>query len=109
MTYIVSLAFLIITSMYSITINIIFFYKKHIETEETKIFSKMLVTNLIGIILEILCFVFLHSYGKENIITTIINRAFLIYFIVILYLFSNYVINTSHLLREKRMTKQLKN
>ena len=62
----------------------------------------MLVTNLIGIILEILCIVFLHSYGKENIITTIINRAFLIYFIVILYLFSNYVINTSHLLREKK-------
>ena len=105
MTYIVSLAFLIITSLYSLTINIIFFNKKHIDTEETKIFGKMLVTNLIGIILEILCIVLLHTYGQDSIITIVINKVFLIYFIVILYFFSNYVINTSHLLGEKQNEK----
>lgn len=111
MTYVVSLAFLTITVLYSLVVNIIFFYKKHIDTEETKIFGKMLVTNLIGIMLEILCIVFLNTLGKDNIITIIINRTFLVYFIVILYLFSNYVINTSYLLGEKkneRVNKVLK-
>ena len=111
MTYVVSLAFLTITVLYSLVVNIIFFYKKHIDTEETKIFGKMLVTNLIGIMIEILCIVFLNTLGKDNIITIIINRTFLVYFIVILYLFSNYVINTSYLLGEKkneRVNKVLK-
>jgi len=110
-TYVVSLAFLTITVLYSLVVNIIFFYKKHIDTEETKIFGKMLVTNLIGIMLEILCIVFLNTLGKDNIITIIINRTFLVYFIVILYLFSNYVINTSYLLGEsknERVNKVLK-
>ena len=45
MTYTVSLAFLTITIFYSIILNILFFGKKHIKTEETKLFGKMVITN----------------------------------------------------------------
>lgn len=105
MIYTISLAFLTITILYSIILNIIFFTKKHIETEETKIFGQMVTTNLIGIVLEILCIIFLNTYGKESIITIIINKAFLIYFIAILYLFSNYIINTAYLLGDNKNEK----
>ena len=105
MIYTVSLAFLTITVLYSIVLNIIFFTKKHIETEETKIFGKMVATNLVGILLEMMCIIFLNMYGKESIITIIVNKAFLVYFIAILYLFSNYIINTSYLLGEKKNEK----
>ena len=111
MVYTISLAFLTITILYSIILNIIFFTKKHIETEETKIFGQMVTTNLIGIVLEMLCIMFLNVYGKENIITIIINKAFLVYFIIILYLFSNYIINTSYLIgdnKNEKMNKTLK-
>ena len=102
MVYTVSLAFLTITFLYSITLNIIFFSKTHIDTEETKIFGQMLMTNLIGIMLEIVCIIFLNIYGKDSIIAIVINKFFLVYFITILYLFSNYIINTSYLLGEKK-------
>ena len=105
MTYTVSLAFLTITIFYSIILNILFFGKKHIKTEETKLFGKMVITNFIGIILEILCIVTLCVLGKESIITIVVNKAFLTYFLVILYLFSNYIINTSYLIGEKKNEK----
>ena len=105
MTYTVSLAFLTITIFYSIILNILFFGKKHIETEETRLFGKMVITNFIGIILEILCIVTLCVLGKESIITIVVNKAFLTYFLVILYLFSNYIINTSYLIGEKKNEK----
>ena len=105
MTYTVSLAFLTITIFYSIILNILFFGKKHIKTEETKLFGKMVITNFIGIILEILCIVTLCVLGKESIITIVVNKAFLTYFLVILYLFSNYIINTSYLIGEKKNKK----
>ena len=111
MVYTISLAFLTITILYSIILNIIFFTKKHIETEETKIFGQMVTTNLIGIVLEILCIILLNAYGKENVITIVINKAFLVYFIIILYLFSNYIINTSYLIgdnKNEKMNKTLK-
>ena len=66
MTYTVSLAFLTITIFYSIILNILFFGKKHIETEETRLFGKMVITNFIGIILEILCIVTLCVLGKRE-------------------------------------------
>ena len=105
MTYTVSLAFLTITIFYSIILNILFFGKKHIVTEETRLFGKMVITNFIGIILEILCIVTLCVLGKESIITIVVNKAFLTYFLVILYLFSNYIINTSYLIGEKKNEK----
>ena len=105
MTYTVSLAFLTITIFYSIILNILFFGKKHIETEETRLFGKMVINNFIGIILEILCIVTLCVLGKESIITIVVNKAFLTYFLVILYLFSNYIINTSYLIGEKKNEK----
>ena len=107
MTYTVSLAFLTITIFYSIILNILFFGKKHIETEETRLFGKTVITNFIGIIWEILCIVTLCVLGKESIITIVVNKAFLTYFLVILYLFSNYIINTSYLIGEKKNEKLL--
>ena len=107
MSYTISFAFLTITIFYSIILNIMFFGKKHIETEETIIFSKMVVTNLIGIILEILCIVFLNIYGTKNVLSLIINKIFLEYFLFILYFFSNYVINTSYILGEKKNEKTI--
>lgn len=87
---------LIFSFCYSIILNVSFFTKKHVDTVETNIFGKMAFTNLFGIILELMCIFSIALIGQESIYTIIVNKLFLVYFVVILYLFMNYVINTTN-------------
>lgn len=86
----ISLAFLLISLIYSIFLNIIFRMKKHISTVETSIFSLLLVLNLIGIFLEISCILTIFKLGTSSIITIICNRLFLLYLISFVILFGFY-------------------
>ena len=86
----ISLAFLLISLIYSIFLNIIFHIKKHISTVETSIFSLLLVLNLIGIFLEISCILAIFKLGTSSIITIICNRLFLLYLISFVILFGFY-------------------
>ena len=86
----ISLAFLLISLIYSIFLNIIFRIKKHISTVETSIFSLLLVLNLIGIFLEISCILAIFKLGTSSIITIICNRLFLLYLISFVILFGFY-------------------
>lgn len=86
----ISLAFLFISLIYSIFLNIIFHIKKHISTVETSIFSLLLVLNLIGIFLEISCILTIFKLGTSSIITIICNRLFLLYLISFVILFGFY-------------------
>ena len=40
---------------FSILILFLFYYKGHVKTKETKIFSVLIISNLIGLLLEVLC------------------------------------------------------
>lgn len=86
----ISLAFLLISLIYSIFLNIIFRIKKHISTVETSIFSLLLVLNLIGILLEISCILAIFKLGTSSIITIICNKLFLLYLISFVILFGFY-------------------
>lgn len=86
----ISLAFLLISLIYSIFLNIIFCIKKHVSTVETSIFSLLLVLNLIGILLEISCILTIFKLGTSSIITIICNRLFLLYLISFVILFGFY-------------------
>ena len=107
MKYTVSLAFLTITLLYSILVNILFHGKKHIKTKETQLFGSMAITNLIGILLEIGCIVSLTILGKKSFISLVINKAFLIYFLVILMIFSMYVVHISEIQDEENIKTKL--
>lgn len=67
-----------ISLIYSISINILFFSKKHVDNYETKIFSIMVVANLIGLFLELLCITSLKVIGATSLISIIVNKIFLI-------------------------------
>ena len=97
----ISLAFLIISLFYSIILNCLFFCKKHIKTTETRIFGVLVFINLIGILLEIGCIISMNLLGINHVISIIINKAFLIYFLVLLLFFSSYVINLAEIIENK--------
>lgn len=92
---------------FSVLIVILFFKKKHISSYETKLYGAIIVTNLCGIIIELLCT--LASYIKDTMpmLSIIILKSYLIYVILWALLFSLYIytISTS----TDRLDKVLKN
>lgn len=63
--------------VYSISLNSLFFSKKHVENYETKIFSVMVIINLVGLLLELLCILTINIFGVTSIFSIIINKIFL--------------------------------
>lgn len=86
----IGLAILCISLIYSIFLNILFFSKKHIKTYETKMFSIMLFSNLIGLLLEFSCIFLIYQLGVENILVITVNRIFLLYLLLFVVLFGIY-------------------
>lgn len=74
----IGFALVCIGLVYSISLNFFFFSKKHVENYETKIFSVMVIANLVGLILEMLCILSIIYLGTTNIFTIILNRIFLV-------------------------------
>ncbi|MBE6158551.1 MAG: response regulator [Firmicutes bacterium] len=63
---------------------VLFFYfrsKQHIESVELKIFERLLNINIIGLVMEMLCNLSIRYMSANMLITTIINKLFLTYFI----------------------------
>ena len=52
----VAISFIVLSIFYSIFINISSYRKKYVPTIDTKLFYKMITLNLIGLILELLCY-----------------------------------------------------
>ena len=75
----IGIAFIITSLLYSISLNILFFSKKHINNYETKLFSVFLPSNLFGLLLEFCCTLSIYCYGIENNISILLSKFFLVY------------------------------
>ena len=93
--------FTIASFMYSILLMIAYFSKDKIKNPDNKVYSKLIVINFIGIILELLCTLFA-GYAEEHLLFyTILNKLFLIELIVWGAVFGIYVF----LISSKKETK----
>ncbi len=92
---IASLAFILV-------IAITYFVKPRINSIETKIYSTLLVINVVGIIIDILS-TFLALNNHVSIFLTIISKLYLVYIITTAVLFAVY---TSHLMDERKVKQQ---
>ncbi|MBR4830593.1 MAG: response regulator [Bacilli bacterium] len=92
-----SLLFLtyIFSFFYILFISIIYFSKQRMNNIENEIYKKLLTTNLVGVIVQIICEItMILDIKKFNIIST---KLLLIYFIGWLILFFSYVLEISNL------------
>ena len=72
----------IISFFYSVLLMIAYFSKDKIRTLENKVYSKLIIINFIGIILELFCTIFA-GYAEEHLLFyTILNKLFLIELII---------------------------
>ena len=84
--------FTIASLFYSILLTIIYFKKEHIKTIETKIYSYIVITNLLNVICAILCAISILFMDKIPGINNLIGKTLIMFFFLWVYLFSIYVI-----------------
>lgn len=81
---------------FSALIAIVFFFKKHVESVETKLYGWLIITNFIGLIIEILCSFAATIYDVHTFVSTFILKTYLVYLITWLTLFLVYIYKISH-------------
>ena len=100
----------LISLFYSILLIIGFFSRKRIELKENKMYSSLIITNFIGIILEIFCCIFAGFAKDHMLFYTIINKLFLVYLITWNTIFTMYVFYVSFNDKENiKMSKRIRN
>ena len=84
---------------------IFYFSKKRLNTIDNKIFTSLMITNIIGIFIDISGFILFTILGKDNILNIIISKIYLIYFLTYVFILFLYIYNIStKKLKEKLRT-----
>ena len=87
----IGVSFIICSLIYLVLLCIVYFTKSRIKTTETEIYARLLVLNVIGLILELICCYTVSNMDKMPIINSIFNRFYLIYFSTFVTLFTVYI------------------
>ncbi len=99
-----NLYFLIVSFAYLSLVMAIYFYKKRINNSETRIFSKLIITSFVGIIIDFIS-VYMAFSNYHNIYFTIVNKLYLIYLLTWISLITTYTITIS--IKEEKVKKLL--
>lgn len=86
----VNVSFLILSLFYMVFLNILFLTKEHVDSQEISIFSKLIILNVVGILLELSCILSI-KYINSIFFVNFINKLFLCYLLAFIFLFSYYV------------------
>lgn len=86
-----SLFVLIASLLYSILLITVYFYKQRLETTENKIFKALIITNLIGIMLDIMSIFTVTNMDVIPIINVIVTKAYLVYLHVWICIMTSYI------------------
>ena len=83
--------FTIYSLFYSVLLNIVYFARKRLVTFENKIFEKLMITNLIGVILAIGSYFTIVNIDKYPIFNVIVSKGYIVYLLTWITLFSVYI------------------
>lgn len=89
-----SLYFLISSLFYNLLVTIIYFHKERIKTKENKIYSLLIIINLIGIIID-MSSVTMARLGIHNALLFIINKVYMLYLLCWITTFTYYILTIS--------------
>ncbi len=89
-----SLYFLISGLFYNLLVTIIYFHKERIKTKENKIYSLLIIINLIGIIID-MSSVTMARLGIHNALFFIINKVYMLYLLCWITTFTYYILTIS--------------
>ena len=81
--------------LYILLLSIIYFSKKRVTNIETKIYNKLLIVDVLGLILELFCCLTVSEIIDIEIFKFIVNKLFLLFILTWVFLFSKYTIFVS--------------
>ena len=98
-----------ISLIYMISISIIFITKKKINSIENKLFKNIMVVNLIGLIIEIICFLLGYYNVKNIILCKTMVKLYLIYLVSFVMIFTIYLLYISSKTKNIKKNQKLLN
>lgn len=88
MTYLIIIC---LSLVYSIVLNVVYFRKNHLQTQETKYYSILIVLNLFALIFELISGIFGHTLPDSNVISILFTKVFMTYLTVFSCFISLYI------------------
>ena len=88
----IGITIIIVSFIYCLLIAIIYFSKKRVNNIDNKIYSILIIINLIGLLLEFLCCLLVPVKEILPILNIICNRLYLVYMLTWIFLFTIYAV-----------------
>lgn len=85
------LYFISCSLVYSLILILVYFKKEHINSNETKVFSTMLVLNFFGLVCELCCALLGNFYDPSSILCKITTKVYMIYLLTFLLYMTLYI------------------
>ncbi len=103
-------SFSICSFIFVLMFIIFYFSKERLNTLDTKMYSYILVTNIIGIMIDVFGYFIFKIYGSESFISILISKFYLVYYFLWAYFFLLYIFvisfrEKSEYLLQKKFTK----
>ncbi len=99
--------FFTLTSLFYISLlSIVFFSKKRLDTIENKLFSYLIISNLIGVILAIISYFTISNINAIPLMNEVFSKSYIVYLIVWITLFTEYTIIISANKKEHIINKR---
>ena len=87
--------FPLLALLFSLLLVCLIFFKKHIKTVETKLYSFLVLSNFLGLIVELLCTYASYIHGTNLLLSNFILKLYLFFITLWVYLFTFYIIYIS--------------
>ena len=93
---------------FSLLLIFLIYFRKTINSEETRIYKRLVMVNMIGLNLELLCSYASIISNSNPVLSDIILKSYLVYNVVWTYILTLYVYNISRPYDNKNKTKKIK-
>ena len=91
----VTFSFSICSLVFMLIFLIIYFSKRRLKNKDNSIYSFLIITNIIGLIIDLIGYITMHNLNLNSLVNIIISKLNLIYYFTWLYLFVIYIIYIS--------------
>ena len=91
----VTFSFSICSLVFMLIFLITYFSKRRLKNKDNSIYSFLIITNIIGLIIDIIGYITMHNLNLNSFLNIIISKLNLIYYFTWLYLFVIYIIYIS--------------
>lgn len=100
-------SFFTVTSLFYICLlTIVFFSRQRVNSIENKLFSYLIISNLFGVLIAICCYFTISNIDTVPILNEVVSKAYLMYLILWITLFTEYTIIISVVKKERILNKR---